>query len=130
MNIGYPFFGGSYRARCIRVVDGDTVDLVVDLGFHCSLTGRFRLLGIDTPELHAADPTLRARAVEAKAHLLASIGETWDGTTWALRLTDVRHDPDNFGRWLAVLWKHDDAAVEQNVNQDLISAGLAVPYRV
>ncbi|GAG20500.1 unnamed protein product, partial [marine sediment metagenome] len=41
----------TYRAKLDRVVDGDTVDLFVDLGFNICIKDRFRLLGIDTPEL-------------------------------------------------------------------------------
>ena len=40
----------EYRAKCIRVIDGDTVHLEVDLGFRMSCHHHFRLLGIDTPE--------------------------------------------------------------------------------
>ena len=39
-----------YRAKVIRVVDGDTVDFDVDLGFHISIRIRTRLVGVDTPE--------------------------------------------------------------------------------
>tara|TARA_R100000306_G_C4342621_1_gene126024 strand:- start:466 stop:768 length:303 start_codon:yes stop_codon:yes gene_type:complete len=39
-----------YRAKVIRAVDGDTVDLDVDLGFHINIRIRTRLLGVDTPE--------------------------------------------------------------------------------
>ena len=39
-----------YRAKVKRVVDGDTVDFDVDLGFHISISIRTRLLGVDTPE--------------------------------------------------------------------------------
>ena len=39
-----------YRAKVNRVVDGDTVDFEVDLGFHISISIRTRLLGVDTPE--------------------------------------------------------------------------------
>jgi len=40
----------TYRAKVKRVVDGDTVDFDVDLGFHISISIRTRLLGVDTPE--------------------------------------------------------------------------------
>ncbi len=42
----------TYRATCVRVVDGDTLELDVDLGFGVHKIDRFRLLGIDTPETH------------------------------------------------------------------------------
>ena len=40
----------TYRAKLVKVVDGDTVDLDVDLGFHTTLRIRGRLIGVDTPE--------------------------------------------------------------------------------
>ncbi|MHC1610385.1 MAG: thermonuclease family protein [Candidatus Methanospirareceae archaeon] len=40
-----------YKAKLERVVDGDTVDLIVDVGFYISVHQRFRLKGIDTPEI-------------------------------------------------------------------------------
>ena len=54
-----------YHAVVDRVVDGDTVDVVLDLGFDLSLRGRFRLAGIDTPEMNTpAGKAARARTVE------------------------------------------------------------------
>ena len=41
----------NYKAKVVRVVDGDTVDLKVDLGFHISANERFRIKDIDTPEI-------------------------------------------------------------------------------
>ncbi len=123
----YPFPGGAYRARCTRVVDGDTADLVVDVGYHVTLTSRFRLLGINAPEMHAADPAVRQRALDAKTYLAAAI-EAGAGDWW-LRLTDVKPDADSFGRWLAVMWRRTPTGVDRNVNQDLVDAGLAVVFR-
>lgn len=42
----------TYRATCVRVIDGDTLELDVDLGFGVTKRDKFRLLGIDTPETH------------------------------------------------------------------------------
>lgn len=41
----------NYKARVIKIVDGDTVDLLVDLGFNISAAQRFRIMDIDTPEI-------------------------------------------------------------------------------
>ena len=41
-----------YRAKLDRVVDGDTMDVVIDLGFYVELRERVRLAGIDTPEIY------------------------------------------------------------------------------
>ena len=51
------------RAKVLRVVDGDTVDLEVDLGYHVSLTIRGRLLGINTPERGQPDFALATKAL-------------------------------------------------------------------
>ena len=51
------------RAKVLRVVDGDTVDLEVDLGYHVSLTIRGRLLGINTPERGQPDFALAPKAL-------------------------------------------------------------------
>ena len=51
------------RSKVLRVVDGDTVDLEVDLGYHVSLTIRGRLLGINTPERGQPDFALATKAL-------------------------------------------------------------------
>jgi micrococcal nuclease len=57
----------TYRAKCINVVDGDTFDVIVDLGFHLSKRIRVRLSKVDTPEIRAATEAERRHAREAKA---------------------------------------------------------------
>lgn len=125
-----PFYG-RYRARCTRVVDGDTADLVVDLGFRLTSTMRVRFWGIDTPELTSKDPELRKKAVEAKEFVIARLMGDLDG--WPLMIETLK-DPDNFGRWLAKIWytREDDSspvAVETLINDELVFVGLAEEYR-
>ena len=57
----------TYKAKCINVVDGDTFDFTVDLGFHLVKQIRVRLKGIDTPEMRASTEAERHHAREAKA---------------------------------------------------------------
>jgi len=104
-----------YRATVQRVVDGDTVDLVVDVGFRVTVTDRFRLFGIDTPELRA--PTYEAGHA-ARLWLENLIG--------GRELLVETHKPstDKYGRWLATLFLDD-----VNVNTALVDAGHAV-FRV
>ena len=45
----------EYKAKLLRVIDGDTVDCVIDLGFNVRLKERVRLKGIDTPETRTRD---------------------------------------------------------------------------
>jgi micrococcal nuclease len=100
-----------YKAKVDRWVDGDTVDLYVDLGFHIYAKTRFRLYGIDTPE--------RGQALwgEASDHaeLLAPAGTDVS--------IEVFKDADKYGRWLVNI--HTSS---ESLNDSLVAAGLAVPY--
>lgn len=106
----------TYRAYISKVIDGDTVDARVDLGFTVSVDVRFRLAGIDTPEIHSPDATVREAAQRAKqftqANLLAK--------TVMLKSTKA----DKYGRWLAEIFIDDTTTI----NQLLIENDLATPY--
>lgn len=100
-----------YAATVVRWVDGDTVDLRIDLGFYMTAECRFRLHGIDTPERGQRNHD------EATAHCqsLAPPGTTVTAQTYKVA--------DKYGRWLAVLHVGD-----VSINQSLIEHQLAVPY--
>ena len=118
-----PLF--HYRARCVRVIDGDTADFVLDLGFHLTASLRMRLLGVDTPEMHAKDPVERGRAVIAKQYLMQALkpGLSLD-MDWPLRVRTEK--ADSFGRWLADVWLADSGV---SVNGELLKLGHAVEYK-
>jgi micrococcal nuclease len=86
-----------YKADLIRVVDGDTVDLVIDLGFDTSRKERFRLYGVDAPEMNTPEgKEAKAWLWEALQPLEAIYIETLQHKTKAKR--------DKYGRFLAVLY--------------------------
>lgn len=103
------FFGYSYPAELVRVVDGDTVDLEVDLGFYLKARLRFRLVGIDAPEKN------QPGGEDARMALgrLLSCG--------ALRI--VTYKSDSFGRWLCRIRSGD-----VDVNHAMVEMRHAVPY--
>lgn len=107
----------QYEARVARVVDGDTVDLVVDLGFRVRKKDRFRLAEIDTPERGQVGWSEAKQAVEALLPV---------GSPVIIATSHPAHrDPaDKYGRWLATISNHDGI----NVNQYLLHEGLAKPY--
>ena len=111
-----------YRARLVRVVDGDTCDLTVDVGFHMTTTQRFRLLGINTPELHSKDLTERERAVAATQALTSMLSQ--GGGDWPLLVRTQKSDA--FGRWLAEIWIENNSL---HVNDALLAGGFAVPFK-
>jgi micrococcal nuclease len=60
----------EYRVKqVLRVVDGDTIDVDIDLGFDISFTSRVRLAGIDTPESRTTDKKEKALGLEVKQRL-------------------------------------------------------------
>jgi len=86
-----------YKAELVRVVDGDTVELIIDLGFDTSRHERFRLYGVDAPEMRtAAGKEAKAWLWEALQPLEAIYVETLQHKTKAKR--------DKYGRFLAVLY--------------------------
>lgn len=109
----------NYRASVIRVVDGDTVDIKVDLGFDILTNMRVRVLGIDTPEINAADPALRERAHAAKARVEGLLPP---GT--AVEITTEKDRREKYGRYLASI-KLPDAA---DLAALLLQEGFAVAY--
>ena len=111
-----------YKAELVRVVDGDTVDLVIDLGFDTFRHERFRLYGIDAPEMRTeAGKAAKAWLWEALQPLEAIYVETIQLETKAKR--------DKYGRFLAVLYDRFPQAgqiVAQPGSLPLFSVNLAM----
>lgn len=103
-----------------KVVDGDTVDLVLgkDIGFHITTlaTVRLRLLDIDTPERGQAGWAEAGDYV--RSWLQANAGKTRAST----------HKADSFGRWLAYVYITREDGTVLSLNDDLIASGHAVRY--
>lgn len=116
-----------YRAKILRVIDGDTVDIDLDLGFGVVYAKqRVRLLGIDTPESRTRDLTEKFYGNLAKDFLksLLQVGETYSLQTTL--------DKGKFGRILGDFLVDDDVKVETpevSVNQLMLDNHHAVKYR-
>lgn len=80
-----------YKAKCVRVVDGDTVDLEVDVGFKISIKHRFRLAGINAPEMRYEEGKI------AKAWLKEKV----EGKD--IEIFSYKDADDKYGRYLATL---------------------------
>lgn len=113
-----------WRARCLDVVDGDTLTLLIDAGFHATRTDRVRLLGINAPELFKGDN--RVAGLAARSFVQARIAE-WQqpGVEWPLLV--VTHKSDSFGRWLAEVWPA--VGESPSLSSLVLSAGHAVVFR-
>jgi len=119
----------NYVYRCIvsRVVDGDTVDVSVDLGFDTWIKDRVRLIGIDTPESRTRNRKEKALGLAAKARLKEIIKSAYDiprkRGKKQVYLQTSKEGKGKFGRILGSILVNG-----QNVNDILIREGHARPY--
>ena len=114
-----------YRAKLERVVDGDTVDALIDLGFDTWVKKRIRYKGIDTWESRTKDldeKKLGLAAKERNKELLESVSSK----SGYFRLKS--HGVGKYGRVLGELFIKDDEGIEYNINQTLIDEGHAYEY--
>ena len=102
-----------------RIVDGDTIDISIDLGFDLTKKERVRLAGIDTPEKRTKDQREKEMGYQATEFLEMHLME-------ATKLT-VRTEKDGkFGRMLGWLYKTDTDTM--SINQIMIDKGYAWSY--
>ena len=84
----------EYEAQVLRIVDADTFDLLVDVGFSITLKERFRLRGVDAPETWR--PDTKAEKEHGK-EATAAVRELLDGVK---KVTVKTYKGDKYGRWL------------------------------
>jgi micrococcal nuclease len=120
----------QYKARLIRVVDGDTVDAMIDCGFNTFKKERIRLYGIDTPETRTRDKKEKEKGLAAKARLIELIEE---GNNEFIVETSI-DKKGKYGRLLGTLFriksseKTSTASAAQSYNETLLAEGHAVEY--
>lgn len=108
-----------YKVNIVKVVDGDTVDVDIDLGFGMVYKKqRVRMLGIDTPESRTRDLVEKKFGKASKKHLKTILEE-------AESIELVSHDKGKFGRILGDLFIGSN---ETSVNQQMIDDHHAVAY--
>jgi micrococcal nuclease len=109
----------EYKCKMVKVVDGDTVDVDIDLGFGVWMRDqRIRLYGIDTPESRTSDADEKVYGLAAKDFVVK-----WTNAG-DLSLKTFKDDRGKFGRILGEIWYGG----EHNVNQLLIDNHHAVRY--
>lgn len=100
----------KYRAQVVRIVDGDTVDATVDLGFDVKLSARFRMLGINAPEKN----TKEGKESLARLAVLLPLGSS-------VVVQTTKDKKEKFGRYLGTFLVDG-----KNINQQLVDEGFAV----
>jgi len=112
-----------YRVKkVIKVVDGDTIDADIDLGFDISLTKRVRLSGVDTPESRTTDLKEKKLGLESKEWLKHKL----EGAKDILIKTQLPDSTEKYGRILGNLYINNESL---SLNEQMINAGYAWSYK-
>ena len=104
-----------------NVVDGDTIDVVIDLGFDILFASRVRLAGIDTPESRTTDKAEKALGLEAKEYLKKHLK---DAKSVVIR-TEKMDSSEKYGRILGWVYVNGES---ESVNNKMINDGYAWGY--
>lgn len=107
--------------KVTKVVDGDTIDVDIDLGFNISYAQRVRLAGIDTPESRTKDLREKALGLEVKDKIKKLI----DSAKTVIIKTELPDSTEKYGRILG--WVYLDGAAK-SLNEQLIEEGYAWSY--
>jgi micrococcal nuclease len=110
-----------YVKKVENVVDGDTIDVVIDLGFDIMFASRVRLAGIDTPESRTKDKTEKALGLESKEYLKKHLK---DAKSVVIK-TEKMNSSEKFGRILGWLYVDGDT---ESLNDKMINDGYAWGY--
>jgi micrococcal nuclease len=104
-----------------NVVDGDTIDVIIDLGFDILFSSRVRLAGIDTPESRTKDKAEKTLGLESKEYLKKHLK---DAKSVVIK-TEKMNSTEKFGRILGWLYINGDT---ESVNDKMINDGYAWGY--
>tara|TARA_B100000929_G_scaffold251924_1_gene212126 strand:- start:178 stop:597 length:420 start_codon:yes stop_codon:yes gene_type:complete len=107
-----------YKAKVLRVVDGDTIDVMLDLGFNFFQKGRVRLVGIDTPESRTRDKVEKKFGLLAKYYL----------KDWIEQYDHILVESSAKGKFGRILGNLYDPAKTECFNEMVIRDHHAVPY--
>jgi len=111
-----------YRIRSIaKVVDGDTIDADIDLGFDITLSKRIRLAGIDTPESRTKDEYEKKLGLESKEWLKKHL----EGAKDIIIKTELPDSTEKYGRIIGHLYINGE---ELSINNQMINEGYAWEY--
>lgn len=125
----------EYKGKIINVVDGDTVDAIIDLGFDIMHKIRIRLADINAPETRTKDLVEKAAGIIARDWLKEQVLDKE-----VVFRTEVDGHKGKYGRYIAKIYIHTSEYVINNVdihdtevqyrsiNERMLDLGLAVPY--
>jgi micrococcal nuclease len=115
-----PAHNWVFPARLIKIVDADTQDYLIDQAMHSQRIERVRLLGVNAPEVRGVSKVAGDAATEYVRQWMNAADAT---VGWSLIVQT--HKSDDFGRYLALVFRLSDSAC---LNDNLLTSGHAVVY--
>ena len=123
-----PSRKSCYNFRVVkvnRVVDGDTIDVTIDLGFDLMKKERVRVAGVDTPEKRTRNLEEKALGIDATNWLKKKLEDTIKGEDELIIRTELKGGVGKYGRLLGWLYVGDSNV---SLNEEMIGEGYAWPY--
>ena len=123
-----PSRKSCYNFRVVKlkkVVDGDTIDVIIDLGFDLYKTERVRVAGIDTPEKRTRDLEEKALGIDATNWMKDKLTETIKGDEELSIRTELKGGMGKYGRLLGWLYVGES---DISLNEQMITEGYAWAY--
>tara|TARA_B100000427_G_scaffold50497_1_gene38494 strand:+ start:170 stop:586 length:417 start_codon:yes stop_codon:yes gene_type:complete len=108
-----------------KVLDGDTIDVVIDLGFDLAKTERVRIAGVDTPEKRTRNLEEKALGIDATNWLKEKLNDTIKGEDELVVRTELKGGVGKYGRLLGWLYVGDS---DISLNEQMIEEGYAWAY--
>lgn len=114
-----------YTGNVLKVIDGDTFDVMIDLGFDIHFKARVRLYGVNTPESRTKDAAEKEMGLKAK-----SFTQDWLSNHSTVFIKTVIDKNEKYGRVLAEIYSSADVTSPTTacLNKDIIEAGFAREY--
>jgi len=111
----------TYKAKLIRVIEGDTIDADIDLGFDIYIRQRIKLFGIATPDPKSKDINIREQGLIVKSKLIELLPKDF--------IVETLHNRrGKYGRTMGIVYIKDEKNKLTNINHTLIDLGLAEDY--
>ena len=123
-----PSRKSCYNFRVVsvdKVLDGDTIDVTIDLGFDLYKKERVRIAGVDTPEKRTRDLEEKALGIDATNWMKGKLEDTINGEDELIIRTELKGGVGKYGRLLGWLYVGDDVV---SLNEQMITEGYAWEY--
>lgn len=113
----------TYKAKLVRVINGDTLDINIDLGFDIIIKQRLKLFGIDTPDSRSTNVETRQKGLDVKQRLIGLL-------TKEFKVETMLNKRGKYGRILGKVFIVDENDNEVCINELLVKEGLATRYNI